>query len=71
MNDKDVLELIHTNIHALRISNPKSPTKFEMDMNKLIAEVFQDRCAECKEKNLQLKYSQPAKQGFLGGLFGK
>jgi hypothetical protein len=47
-----------------------TPSKFEQELNRLIAEEFSADCAECKDKVMALKYQpQEKRKGFLGGLF--
>jgi hypothetical protein len=69
--DTNLLEWLHIKVHALRMMDKYSPSKFEQELNRIIAERFSDSCHECKEKSLQLKYQpiQEKKEGFWGGLF--
>jgi len=68
------LDAIHFKIHSLRDYCKRqnySPTIFEQEINKMIAEVYADSCDECKQTCEKLKYIpiQPAKQSWIGGLF--
>ena len=70
-NEKKTLDLIHTKIHALRMMKYK-PSRFEVELNNIIAQQYKDDCDECKAKIESDKY-KPAQQyeekSFLGGLF--
>ena len=67
-SDKDILETIHMNIHALRLVPNYNPSKFEQNLNKLIAEHFKDKCVECKERANKPAQPVEEKSSFLGGL---
>ena len=71
MKDKEFLDLIHIKVHALRMLKDYKPSQFEIDVNKMIAELYASECKECKEKEVQLKYApqEAKKDSFLGGLF--
>ncbi len=60
MNDKEFIDNVHVNIHALRLNPKHKPSEFEMKISKLVLEKFKDSCLECKEvyernKNLPQK----------------
>lgn len=57
-NDKDILEQIHINVHAIRLIPNYKPSNFEFKVARLIAEKFAATCAECKAKHEQYK-NQP------------
>lgn len=63
------LDLIHVKIHALRMQEDYKPTKFEYELNKLIAEIYQKDCEECKTTAEKLKHQSYQKQSFFGGMF--
>lgn len=64
------LDLIHTKVHAIRMTQNYKPSQFELDIAKIISEEYKNQCDECREKALQYKYNPPiAKKNFLGGLF--
>ena len=65
MEDSKILDLIHTNIHAIRMMPKYSPTEFEKKIGIMIIEKYQDKCAECKEQGIRLKYSPQQQKGFL------
>lgn len=70
--DKQILDLIHTNIHALRLTPNYKPSEFERRVALLISSKYSDSCPDCKEAELRLKYSNPKQEGFmdkLGGIF--
>ena len=71
MVQNKTLDLIHTKCHALRMMPKYNASIFEYEVNKIIAEEYQNVCAECKEKFERLKYAPTpdGKSGFLGGLF--
>lgn len=73
--EKEILDLMHTNIHALRMIKGYKPSEFELRMNKLIAEHYASGCKECKERVDGHVTSQPASSnnnasddGFMGKL---
>jgi len=72
----NTLDLIHAKVHGIRMIPKYKPSKFEEDLNLLIAEEYQDECSECKAKykilNLKTELNQvqpQQKESFLGGLF--
>lgn len=70
MDDRTVLESIHTEIHALRLIQGYKPTPFEFKMASIIAERFSAKCNDCKLKLEQYKSNplQAKKPGIMGRL---
>jgi len=48
--DKEVLDSIHINIHALRLMKGYKPSDFEIRINRMIAERYASNCKECRER---------------------
>lgn len=69
MTAQQTLDLLHTKIHALRMMPKYSPSRFEWELNQIIAEEYKDNCSECKERAQQMKYVPYKEKSFLGGLF--
>lgn len=71
LNDKEILEMIHINIHGLRMLPNYSPSIFEQKLNKIICERFEKGCVECKEKLSKLKNAPETqkKEGFMERVF--
>lgn len=69
---KDAMDLIHTNIHALRMIPGYKPTEFERRIAMMISDFYKDKCADCKEAEMRMKYAPatPQQQGVLDKLFG-
>lgn len=68
--DKEFLDWLHTEVHAIRLKTDYKPTDFELKLVMKITDKYADSCMECKEKAIQYKYNPPQiKKGFLGGLF--
>lgn len=64
-------ELIHTNIHAVRMIKGYKPTDFERKVGAIIVEKFKDVCPECKEASERLKKqtTELKKNSFWDGIF--
>lgn len=58
MNDKEFMEYVHMEIHALRRIGNYKPSLAEVNIAKLVVEKFKDTCKECKERSL---YKAPDK----------
>jgi len=69
-SDRELLDAIHLNIHALRLIPKYKPSEFEFKVSKMIAEKYAGRCKECREKFEQYKNAKPVekKAGFMGRL---
>lgn len=69
MNEKEILNEIHMEIHALRrIPNYKANPS-EVKISKLIIEYFKKDCRECREREELLNKDQK-KIGFFDKLLG-
>jgi hypothetical protein len=73
-SNKEFLNWLHMEIHALRLIPNYKATSFEIKLNREIAEKFESECKECKEKMIQLKYApnnqnQNNQQGGFGNWF--
>ena len=71
--EKEILDLMHTNIHALRLMKGYKPTDFELRINKIISGYYATTCAECKQRveghiNLPQQNGNNNDSGFLGKL---
>jgi len=68
--NKQVLEAIHLEIHALRLISGYKPSIFEFKVSKMIAERFAFKCKECKDKLEQYKTVKQVekKPGIMGRL---
>jgi len=63
-------DLIHTNLHAVRMIKGYKPSNFEIQVAKIIVNKYKDVCVECKEAETRLKNSSEAgaKKG-IGAMF--
>jgi hypothetical protein len=69
MEDKEILDSIHTNIHGLRMLSNYKPSEFEKRLSRIISEKYSPTCKECRERNEKLKSPSEAEaKGFLGKL---
>lgn len=70
VDDRTVLESIHTEIHALRLIQGYKPTPFEFKMANIIAERFAVKCNDCRLKLEQYKVTpiQNKKPGIMNRL---
>lgn len=78
MNQDKTLSLIHAKIHGIRQIPNYKPSRFETEINILIAEAYENECSECKNKlkafrlKEELKQLEPPKEQSkfsIGGLF--
>jgi hypothetical protein len=61
---------IHNNIHGLRMVAGYKPTNFELNINKMICEMFKDTCKECSDRLKKIEVNGiDTKKTFLGRLF--
>lgn len=69
---KEIVETLHSNVHAIRMIKGYKPSEMDIRTAKLISELYKDKCKDCDEAALRMKYapSQPQEQGFLNKLFG-
>jgi hypothetical protein len=58
----DDWELIHTNIHALRMTSGYKPSAFEIKVSNIIIQRFKHSCKECLERDKQLNSSEVQEQ---------
>ena len=67
VNDKEIVESIHINLHGIRLVSGYKPSEFESNINKLIIERFKDTCQDCKDRYLlkQIDKENKPKEGFL------
>jgi hypothetical protein len=79
VTDKEILDSIHINIHALRLLKGYKPSDFEIRTNRLIAERYSSTCKECKDRvaghqapttqpTTQSSGSSPSSNGFFNKL---
>jgi hypothetical protein len=72
----DDWDLIHTNIHALRMTKGYKPSQFEVKIANIIVQRYKSCCAECKqraddiEKNPQKENKKGVKDMFMDVLTG-
>ena len=76
MTDKEDWDLIHVNIHGLRLMKGYKPTDFEKRVGQIILKKYAATCSECKDVAEKMKLAPEKKEGFLdkigdtvGGLF--
>lgn len=68
----DFIDHLHIEIHALRMIPNYKPSNFEIKISRMVAELYEADCKECKEKLIQYKYqpqSQQSQGGFLRNMF--
>lgn len=65
-----LLDSIHINIHGIRSVAGYKASPFEMNLNKLIAEHYKNKCDECLERTKKLVSEQKDKSSFVGKLLG-
>ena len=71
MNDKEFMEAVHLNIHAVRLLVNYKPSELERKISKLVIEKFSDTCKECKSIGERLKANPPQqKQSILKKIGG-
>jgi hypothetical protein len=73
MNDKEVLDLIHINLHAVRLLPNYKASLFEGKVSFVITEHYASSCKECAERLIVLK-NPPKNKNFiskLGDAFSK
>jgi len=76
MNDKEFIDSIHMEIHAVRRIQNYRANPMEINVSKLVVEKFKDTCKECKEvyERRQQQLTETKKEGFfqkLGNLADK
>jgi len=59
MTDKEFMDSVHLNIHAVRLLTNYTPTEFEKKISKLVIEKFSNSCNECKTIGERLKATPP------------
>ncbi|MCK9545011.1 MAG: hypothetical protein M0R03_23595 [Novosphingobium sp.] len=65
MNDKELADAIHMEIHAVRrIPNYKASI-MERNVSRLVLERFSEECKECKEIQEKIKSQPEQKKGFF------
>lgn len=69
MNDSEILEKIHINIHAVRLIKGYKPSEFELRVSKLIVDKYKDHCDECREVSMRTPEAHKNFIEKLGGLF--
>jgi len=67
MNDKEFVDNIHMEIHAVRRIQNYKASIMEKNISKLVIERFKSECKECSEV-LKKQSEQPTKKGFFQGL---
>lgn len=63
--DKEFIDAIHMEIHALRRIQNYKPSLAEISIAKIVTEHFSNSCKECKLKAETNKNAPPVKDGFL------
>ena len=76
MNDKEFIDSIHMEIHAVRRIQNYKANPMEINVSKIVVEKFKDTCKECKEVYERRKQqpTETKKEGFfqkLGNLADK
>jgi hypothetical protein len=79
VNQQEILDAIHVNLHALRMQPSYKPSQFEVKVSYLISSLYESKCADCKavmdskriQAEQQMKGNVPQQQGnFLNKIFG-
>lgn len=68
VTDKEILDTIHTNIHALRLIKSYKPSPFEIKLNQQIAQYYAATCKECADRINGNHQAPNTEQGFMGKL---
>ena len=70
ISDKDFIDAVHLNIHAVRLLSGYKPTEFERRISKLVIERFSGTCIECKSVIERMKNLPEQKTFFqkIGGV---
>ena len=78
--EQEVLDTIHVNLHAIRLTQGYKPSQFEVKISYLITNLYQDKCSECKmileqkkkDAENQIAGNVPNQnQNFLGKILGR
>jgi len=70
-NEKETLDSIHINLHALRLQIGYKPSAFEMKINKIISEQYAPVCKECAERCKGISHPASTVSDSGDGFFNK
>lgn len=79
VNEKEVLEDIHFQLHIARQLRNNKPSNFELKVSYLISDFFENKCSECKQvleqkrvqAENQIKGNIPQQQNFIDKFLGR
>lgn len=64
MNDKELAEQMHFNIHAVRMLPNYRATEFEKKISNIVIERFKNECKECLKVS-ETNAALPKQEGFF------
>lgn len=71
MNDKEFIDEIHVNIHALRLLPNYKPTEFERKINKMIVGRYSSSCKECRDRRSKVNEKPKNILNTIGDMLNK